>query len=143
VILVDANLLLYAANREAAEHERAAGWLEDQLNGEAGVGIPWESLVAFVRLVTNARVVPRPLAPDQAWRFVEEWLAVPVVWIPTPTERHAEILGALITKYRPVAKLAPDAHLAALAIEHGLDVCSADSDFARFGELRWINPLVA
>jgi hypothetical protein len=141
VTLIDANLLLYAANGDAPEHERAAAWLEELLNGGSRVAMPWESLVAFVRLATNPRVVARPLSPTRAWAFVEDWLDAAVVWIPVPTDRHPEVLGGLITKYRLGGKLVPDAHLAALAIEHGLDVCSADTDFARFSEIRWINPL--
>lgn len=139
--LVDANLLLYAVNRASPEHERATEWLEAQLRGEHRVGLPWESLTGFVRIATNPRVWARPLTPAEAWSFVEGWLAVPVVWVPLPTEQHAQVLGGLIAKYRLSGKLAPDAHLAAIAIQHGLDVCSADSDFARFSEVRWRNPL--
>lgn len=141
--LIDANLLLYAANREAAEHERSADWLEEQLNGTQRVGMPWESLTAFVRLATNPRVIARPLSPADAWRFVQEWLAVPVVWIPVATEHHADVLGTLVVKYGLRGKLVPDAHLAAMAIQHGLDLYSADTDFARFTEIRWVNPLAA
>ncbi len=142
-MLVDANLLLYAANGQAPEHDRAAAWIEEQLNGSIRVGLPWESLAAFLRLATNPRVVARPLTAGAAWAFVEDWLETPAAWIPVPTDRHAEVLGALMAKYRPTAKLVPDAHLAALAIQHGLDICSADTDFARFTEIRWINPLVS
>lgn len=140
-MLVDASLLLYAADRTAPEHLRTAAWLQQQLNGEQRVGIPWESITAFVRITTNPRVSPRPLSPGDAWAYVEDWLAEPIVWIPVPTDQHTHVLGGLITKYRLTGKLVPDAHVAAIAIEHGLDVCSADSDFARFSEVRWINPL--
>lgn len=91
----------------------------------------------------HRRASDRPLQPDEAWTFVEEWPAVPVVWIPQPTEAHAEVLGALLRRHRPTGNLTPDAHLAAIAIEHGLEVCSADSGFARFTEIRWRNPLAA
>jgi uncharacterized protein len=140
-MLVDVNLLLYATQRSAPEHRRATTWWEEQLNGSRQVGLPWDSLVGYVRLVTNPRVMTRPLGPEDAWAVVEEWLAVPVVWIPGPTDAHARVLGELITKYRLSGKLIPDGHLAALAIEHGGDVCSADTDFARFTEVRWVNPL--
>jgi len=140
-MLVDANILLFAVNSASPEHERAAAWLEEALNGNRRVGLPWESLTAFVRLVTNPRVVPKPLAPADAWAFVEEWLAAPVAWVPVPTERHAAVLGDLVRRYRPTAKLVPDAHLAALAIEHGAEIISADTDFARFTEVRWRDPL--
>ena len=139
--LIDANLLLYAANRAVLEHERSRSWLEEQLNGSQRVGMPWETLTAFVRLATNPRVLARPLKPAEAWSFVQDWLAVPVVWIPAPTEQHAEVLGALIVNYGLRGNPVPDAHIAALALQHGLDVSSADTDFARFTEVRWVNPL--
>lgn len=139
--LIDANLLLYAANADAPEHPRATAWLEERLNGSSRVGLPWESITAFLRLATNPRVAPRPMSAEAAWDHVDAWLDVGVVWIPVPTERHAAVFGELVAKYRPSGNLVPDAHLAALAIEHGLDVCSADTDFARFTEIRWINPL--
>ena len=140
-MLVDANILLFAVNQSAPEHERARVWLEAALNGTRRVGLPWESLTAFVRLATNPRVVARPLAPVDAWAMVESWLAAPAAWVPVPTERHAAVLGDLVRRYRPAAKLVPDAHLAALAIEHGAEIISADTDFARFAEARWRDPL--
>ena len=140
-MLVDANILLFAVNESAPEHDRAAAWLQDALNGSRRVGLPWESLTAFLRLATNPRVVPRPLAPADAWEIVEAWLAAPAAWIPVPTERHAAVLGDLMRRHRPAAKLVPDAHLAALAIEHGAEIISADTDFARFTEARWRDPL--
>lgn len=140
-MLIDVNLLLYAVVSGAPEHEAATRWLQEQLNGERRVGLPWESLVGFVRLSTNPRVLARPLGPESAWSIAEEWLAVPTVWIPGPTDQHARVFGELMARYRPTGKLVPDTHLAALAIEHGLDLYSADTDFARFAEIRWVNPL--
>lgn len=140
-MLIDANLLAYAVNDRAPEHARARAWLERALNSEPRVGIPWESLTAVMRILTNPRVVTKPLSPEAVWDIIQSWLGVSVVWIPGPTDRHADTFGALVGKYRPSGKLVPDAHLAALAIQHGLDVYSADSDFARFKEIRWINPL--
>ena len=140
-MLVDANILFFAVNVSAPEHDRAATWLEEALNGSRRVGLPWESLTAFMRLATNPRVVARPLAPVDAWTFVEEWLAAPAAWVPVPTERHAAVFGELVRRYRPAAKLVPDAHLAALAIEHGAEIISADTDFARFVEVRWRDPI--
>jgi hypothetical protein len=142
VILVDANLLLYAANQAAPEHQLARAWLDDQLSGMARVGLPWPSLLAFLRLVTNASVVRRPVTPSAAWRQVEEWVACDTVWIPVPGARHAEILGNLLKRPLMTSRLVPDAHLAAIAIEHGLTVCSTDGDFAKFPGLPWKNPLV-
>jgi hypothetical protein len=140
-MLVDANILFFAVNVSAPEHDRAAAWLEEALNGSRRVGLPWESLTAFVRMATNPRVVAKPLAPVDAWAFVEAWLAAPAAWVPVPTERHAAVFGELVRRYRPAAKLVPDAHLAALAIEHGAEIISADTDFARFVEVRWRDPL--
>ena len=81
------------------------------------------------------------LRADQTWSRVEDWLAAPAAWVPAPTDRHAAVLGSLIRRYHLSANAIPDAHLAALAIEYGVAICSADTDFARFTELRWINPL--
>lgn len=139
--LVDANLLVYAVNRDSAEHGRAAAWLEDKLNAPERTAMPWESLAAFMRIVTNPRIARRPLPSADAWRFVEDWLGHSTVWSPGPTDTHASVLGGLIAKYRLSGNGIPDAHLAAIAIQHGLEVASADTDFARFTEIRWRNPL--
>jgi toxin-antitoxin system PIN domain toxin len=111
------------------------------LNGPSRVGLPWQSLVAFLRISTHPRASARPLSPTAAWRFVDDWLAAEAAWVPLPTENHAEVLGSLIASYDLRGNLVSDAELAALAIEHGLAVCSADTDFARFREIRWENPL--
>ena len=140
-MLIDANLLLFAVDETALAHERVATWLSAQLNGDRRVGLPWESLTAFVRIASNPRASNHPLKPDEAWQLVEEWLAAPTVWIPVPTDQHAGVFGSLVCRYQLAGNMIPDAHLAALAIEHGLEVCSADTDFARFTEIRWRNPL--
>jgi hypothetical protein len=141
VILVDANLLIYAVTPGFRQHDAARAWLQDRLSGPAAVGLPWASLLAFVRVVSNPRIFERPRSMPQAWTQVEEWLERPPVWQPQPTERHREILGGLLMSGVPESDLVPDAHLAALAIEHGLTLCSTDGDFARFRALRWDNPL--
>lgn len=143
MILVDANLLIYAHMSSFSQHEQARQWLDRQLGGSAAVGLPWGSLLAFVRIVSNPRVLTEPRTVAQAWTQVESWLDCAPVWIPDPTDRHREVLGHLLTQSRHRANLVPDAHLAALAIEHGLTLCSADSDFARFPGLRWEDPLRA
>jgi toxin-antitoxin system PIN domain toxin len=140
-MLVDANILLFAADRSSPFHGAATAWLTDALNGPRRVGMPWQSLGAFLRISTNPRATDRPLEPGAAWSFVSEWLAAATVWTPGPTERHAEVLGSLIERYRLRGNLVTDAELAALAVEHGLEVCSADTDFARFDEIRWTNPV--
>lgn len=142
-MLVDANVLLFAVDAGSPYHTSAADWLTDRLNGDRRVGLPWESLSAFVRIATHPRATASPLTPSDAWRFVDEWLALPTVWIPVPTDQHAQVMGMLVQKYRLAGNLVPDGHLAALAIEHGLEIASADTDFARFTELRWINPVAS
>lgn len=141
MILVDTNLLLYAKVEDMPLHAKARAWLEGRLNDVTGVGIPWQNLNSFVRLISNPRIFSRPLPTSSAWAQVEEWLACPMVWTPEPTERHGEVLGALIPTVGSRPNLLPDAHMAALAMEYGLTLCSADADFARFPGLRWENPL--
>ena len=135
-MLVDANILLFAVDATSPFHSPAAGWLAEQLNGPRRVGLPWPSLGAFLRMSTHPRAVERPLTAGEAWSQIEEWLGAEAAWIPLPTERHAEVLGLLLNTHQLRGNLVPDAQLAALAIEHGLTVCSADGDFARFSELR-------
>lgn len=142
MILVDANLLLYAHDSNSPHHDDARRWLSDQLNGNSRVGLPWQSLIAFVRIATHPRVYANPLSSDEAWTQIEEWLAATPVWIPLPTERHASILGAMVREHDVTGALVSDAELAALAIEHGLELCSVDTDFARFPQLQWHNPLL-
>jgi uncharacterized protein len=142
-MLLDANLLLYAVHEGADRHESARAWLTEQLNGSRRVGIPWSSLGAFLRIATHPRAFPRPLSPAAAWERVTDWLAAPVAWIPHPGPEHARILGHLIGGHEVRGNLVPDAMLAALAIEHGLTLCSTDTDFARFTDLRWEDPLRA
>ena len=140
-MLIDANILLFAVDTRSRFHPAAATWLSTQLNGTRRVGLPWQCLVAFLRISTHPRAAEHPLSPDEAWSYVADWLTVAVAWVPEPTEHHAEVLGRLIATHQLRGNLIPDAHLAALGIEHGLTVCSADTDFARFAEMRWENPL--
>lgn len=140
-MLVDANLLLFAVLERSVFFDRASSWLGEQLRGPRRVGLSWLSLAAFVRIATNPRATDPPLSPDEAWSTVEDWLGLSNVWIPGPTDRHAEVLGRLVRRYQLAGNLVTDGHMAALAIEHGLTLCSADTDFARFGEIRWENPL--
>ncbi|MBI3414802.1 MAG: type II toxin-antitoxin system VapC family toxin [Verrucomicrobia bacterium] len=141
MILVDANLLVYAHVASLPQHAPARAWLDARLNGTASVGLPWPSLLGFLRLVTNPRIFTKPERIATAWEQVQAWLACPSAWVPVPTERHQEVLGSLLTSSVTRANLIPDAHLAALAIEHGLTLCSSDGDFARFPGLHWENPL--
>lgn len=139
--LVDLNLLLYAVNRDSPHHARAKAWLERTLSDEEPAAMPWVVLLGFLRLATSAQVFPQPLAPDRAVAVVDGWLARPPVVVLAPGDEHWRILRDLLTQSGTAGNLTTDAHLAALAIEHGAELCSTDSDFARFGQLRWINPL--
>jgi hypothetical protein len=141
VILVDANILVYAHIETASRHAAARSWLDAQLNGVARVGLPWASLLAFLRIATNPRVYSRPVPMAVAFRQVTAWLGCKNVWTPHPAENHADVLGKLLASPGVHGNLVPDAHLAAIAIEHGLTLCSTDGDFARFPGLRWENPL--
>lgn len=139
--VVDLNLLLYAVNRDSHLHAPAKAWLERTLNDEEPVALPWAVLLGFLRLATSARVFPQPLPPDQALAVVDGWLARPLVVALAPGEEHWRILRDLLTRSGTAGNLTTDAHLAALAIEHAAELCSTDGDFARFPQLRWMNPL--
>jgi len=140
-VILDANLLLYACNSSDPRHTRASSFLEQVLNGPRRVGLPWQSLTAFVRIATHPRVFPAPLSAVAAADQVEAWLAAPAAWVPVPEEGHAQVLLALLRQLHLVGPLVSDAHLAALALEHGTGIWSTDSDFARFPGLRWEDPL--
>ncbi len=141
MILVDVNLLIYATFSNTPQHIPARTWIESQLNGANRVGLPWHSLLGYLRVATNPRAFAGAISMSDAWSQVEGWLACEPVWIPEPTERHTKVLGALLAQHSVHGNLVSDAHLAALAIEHGLTLCSTDGDFARFRELKWLNPL--
>jgi hypothetical protein len=139
VICLDVNLLLYATNPAEPRHERARTWFEDQMNSGERVGLPWHTLLGFVRVGTSRARRPS-FAMNEALEYVEGWLEWDSVWIPEPTPRHREVISDLLRQV-PRSRLVPDAHLAALAIEHGLTLCSADADFRVFPGLRFHNPL--
>lgn len=140
-MLVDANLLLYASLDDFSQHPAARAWLEGQMNGPRRIGIPWPSLLAFLRITTNPRLFDRPLDMATSWQQVRSWISHPRVWVPVPGQRHGEILEQMLDASRIFANQVPGAHLAALAIEHGLTLYSTDHDFAAFPSLSWINPL--
>ena len=140
-MILDANLLLYARNSADPRHERAAEVVQSALNGPRRVGLPWQTLTAFLRIATHPRVFPTPLSADEAARSVEQWLAAPAAWVPVPTPRHGEVLLALVRGLRITGALISDAHLAALALEHGVAIWTTDADFARFEGLTWHDPL--
>jgi toxin-antitoxin system PIN domain toxin len=140
-LLVDANILLYAVDEASPHHQQARFWLEDALNGVRRVAIPWQTYTAFLRIATNPRASSEPLRPSDAWEIVEAWLDAPTTWVPEPSSGHRDILGRLVRDHDLSGNLVADATLVALCIEYGLAIVTADSDFARFGEIEWLNPL--
>ena len=111
------------------------------MSGDEPVGYAWNVLLGFLRLVTRTPVFSTPIATEVAFDLIDRWLALPNAMVLHPTDRHAAILRGLIESVGTAGNLTTDAHLAALAIEYGGEVCSADNDFRRFRGLRWVNPL--
>jgi toxin-antitoxin system PIN domain toxin len=140
-MLLDANILLYAVDSSSPQNVKASAWLEEVLTGDRRVAIPWQTVGAFLRISTHPRVAAHPLSAADAWDYVASWLKAGPVWVPPATERTVSILGKLMRDHGLTGNLVTDAQLAALAIEHGLVLCSADTDFARFDSLSWRNPL--
>jgi toxin-antitoxin system PIN domain toxin len=141
VKLPDVNLLLYAIDEQSPKHERARSWLEEALSGTEAVAFAWAVLLGFLRISTSAAVFERPLLPDEALDYVEAWLERPSATTVSPGVGHPALLRHLLGPLGAAGNLTSDAHLAALAIEHGAELCSSDSDFARFEGLRWRDPL--
>jgi len=141
VKLPDANLLLYAVDEGSPRHDPARTWLESALSGGETVAFAWTVLLAVVRISTRSAVFERPLTPSEALDLVEGWLAQPVVTVVHPTDRHPAVLRELLGPLGVAGNLVSDAHLAALCIEHGAELCSSDADFSRFSGLRWTDPL--
>jgi len=141
MILVDANLLLYAHDASSAHHAAARRWLENTLSGDEPVGLPWAVVLAFLRVGTNPRLRKDAPTLEEATAIVAGWLERPTVTLVNPGERHWEILREIMTKGQARGPLVTDAHLAALAIEHGSSLATADRDFARFPGLNFFNPL--
>jgi toxin-antitoxin system PIN domain toxin len=141
VKLLDANLLIYALDTSSPRHEPAQEWLDRTLSGTEPVGFAWQVLLAVIRLTTRASVFTQPYQPDEAFDVVDGWLAQPCAVVPQPTARHPIILRGLLAPLGTAGNLTNDAHLAALAIEHGAELCSCDADFSRFAGVRWVDPL--
>ncbi|MGH7392816.1 MAG: type II toxin-antitoxin system VapC family toxin [Candidatus Rokuibacteriota bacterium] len=141
MILVDANVLLYAYHGRAAQHERCRAWVEAQFSSGEAVRLPWATIVAFLRVSTNPRVFERPLTTAEAEAAVSAWLALPSVAPIDPGERYWDVLRDLLLRAQVTGPLVTDAALAALAIEHGAVLCTTDRDFARFPGLRTLDPL--
>jgi len=141
MIIVDANLLLYAINRDSPLHSKAKDWFESALAGREEIGFAWIVILAFLRLTTKPGVFQNPLSPDAAFAIVAEWLDQPLATVVQTGPRHLEMLRMLIAQVGTGGNLTSDAHLAALALEHGAQVCSCDHDFARFPGLDWKDPI--
>ncbi len=141
MILVDANLLIYAVNRDAPLHRKAKLWLESVLSGKEAVGLSWNVLLAFLRLTTRPGLFLHPLPVDTAFDLLASWLDQTSATLVNPGPHHLSVLRDLLQALGTGGNLTSDAHLAALAIEHGAELCSSDTDFARFPGLKWRNPL--
>lgn len=141
VKVLDLNVLLYAINRDSPEHRTAKPWLEAVMSGEETVAIPWVVVLGFLRLATSKRIFPHPLSTLEACEVVDGWFAQEPVIALNAGEEHWLALKQLLLNAGSAGNLTTDAHLAALAIEHGAELCSTDADFARFRHLRWVNPL--
>ncbi len=140
--VVDANVLLYAVDERAQRHQAAREWLDTALTGEEAVAFAWVVVLAFLRLSTNPHVFPRPLSVEQSLAVLEAWLSAPNSVVIEPTSQHVGLLGGLLRDTGAAANLVNDAHLAALAVEHGATIVSYDADFARFAGVRWSPPSV-
>jgi len=141
VILIDANILVYAVNKDAPQHARAKSWLEKAISGTETIGIPWTVLLAFLRLTTRPGLFRDPLRIGQAFDLIDFWLEQTSVSIIHPGPRHGAIMRELLEPLGTGGNLTSDAHLAALALEHRAELCSSDRDFQRFPGLKWRNPL--
>jgi len=141
MIVVDANILIYAVNEDAPLNRKAKLWLQSAISGPATVGLSWNVLLAFLRLTTRPSFFRRPLSLGIALDLISSWLDQPSVTVVHAGPEHLRILRDLLMPTGAGGNLTSDAHLAALAIEHGAELCSSDSDFARFRGLKWINPL--
>lgn len=140
-MLVDANVLIYAIDADSAHHRPARRWLEEALSGTRPIGLAWIVILAFLRLTTRSGILRKPLSPERALAFVDEWLAQPYVTAVGPGPGHWAILRKLIRDSGTAGNLTSDAHLAAVAIEIGASVCSTDTDFGRFPGVEHISPL--
>ncbi|MBF0104762.1 MAG: type II toxin-antitoxin system VapC family toxin [Deltaproteobacteria bacterium] len=141
MILVDANILLYAEDKTSPIHKTARGWWDACLSGGERVCLCWEVINAFIRIGTSKRVFEKPLSLKEAIVRVQSWFDQPVTELVVPTDNHWSFFEEMMKKGQASANLVSDAHLAALAVEHGCTLYSSDADFSRFPRLKWKNPL--
>lgn len=140
MILIDANVLIYAYNDEAAFHSECRQWLGDALSNTRMIGFAWQSITAFIRITTNPRLFTEELRQSEAIEIVESWLDLPNVRVLEPTDRHWGIFKRLMIEGRLTGPRIMDAHLAALAIEYGAVLATTDRDFLGFSGLTVLNP---
>jgi toxin-antitoxin system PIN domain toxin len=143
MLLLDANILLYAANQAAPEHKPIIRWLDEALAGPEPVGFAWNVIAAFLRITTRSKLLDSPLTITESIQRIESWLDLPNVIVVRETESHWRIFSDLMVACNVAGNLVMDAHLAALAISHDAKLITCDADFARFPGLRWANPLEA
>lgn len=141
MIVVDANLLIYSYDLDSAHHKKSLTWLEELLSGVEAVGLPWQSVSAFLRVITNRRLPGTRVTLEQAVQVVDEWLQQPNVQVLVPADQHWSVLRQMILEGRASGPLVSDAEIAAITIEQGAVLHTTDRDFARFPGLRWKNPL--
>ena len=141
MIVLDANLLIYAYDLDSAHHKKSLYWLEELLSGVDAVGLPWQSVSAFLRVITNRRLPGMRVSLEQAVLVVDEWLQQPNVQVLVPADQHWSVLRQMILEGRASGPLVSDAEIAAITIEQGAVLHTTDRDFARFPGLRWKNPI--
>ena len=141
MILPDVNLLVYAVDETSSFHKAAHRWLDNALSSTDPVGLCYPTMLGFIRLITNRRIFSNPLSLEEAAAFVDAWLEQPNVSIVVPTPRHWPLVKDLLIASGTAGNLTTDAHIAALAVEHGFTVYSNDADFGRFQKVKWVNPL--
>lgn len=143
MILVDVNILIYAVDADSPHHARARRWLEETLSSDTPVALPWVVILAFLRITTRSGILRTPLPPQEALDYVDSWLRQPFVEALGPGENHWAVLRSLLESSGMAGNLTSDAHLAALALEHGATIASADNDFRRFAGITHTNPVAS
>lgn len=141
MIFPDVNLLIYAHNRRAPQHQKALDWWNRCLAGHDGVALAWVVILGFVRITTHPKIFERPMSVDQALGRVEEWLTLPQVQLVHPAQTHFQTWSSMLKQLGSAGNLTTDSHLAALAMERGLVLHTTDADFSRFPRLKWRNPI--
>ena len=143
MIVLDANLLLYAYDSASAQHEPARRWVESAFSGVEAVGLPWQTVSAFLRITTNVRLPGNRFTMEDAANIVDQWAALPIVHLLAPKDRHWAFFRRMLEEGKASGPLTTDAQLAALTMENGGVLYTTDRDFSRFPGLKWVNPIAA